>query len=373
MSKSVILLSMSYKKGRIGSVLALLIYLFASLTPSVAAASSVSQSNTGDNPSGAFNVVVSPTSKSLVVRPGGSVSETIQFKNQGLSTENIKLSVMKFSSDNKTGLPVLSTPTAADTYVNWAKFSQTNFSAPPNVWESIKMTISPPSSAAFGYYYAVIFSRNQVNTKSNVANLLGSVASLVLLDVQAPGEVRHTNIAQFSTDHNIYEFLPATFNVKMQNTGNVHVAPRGNIIISKGGKQIATLEVNLAEGNVLPHSSRIFTSQWSDGSPVYQMKKTSNGYAVNSKGKPVTDLSWNNFSFGKLRFGKYNAQLIMVYNDGEGDVSTQAHLSFWVIPWRIIAAIVIVVILLAGGLWTLLIKPLRRKLRTGQGGQTRHN
>lgn len=354
---------MSYKSVRVGAVITLFLYVSVALAPAAAATPAPQVSaGSSSNPNGAFNVVVSPTSEDLVVKPGGTISETLQFKNQGIATENIKISVMKFSSDNKSGLPVLSKPGPKDDYVNWATFSTTSFSAEPNVWVPIKMTISPPKSAAFGYYYAIVFSRSQTNTKSKVANLLGSVASLVLLDVQAPGELRQAKITQFSTDHTAYEFLPATFNVKMQNTGNVHIAPRGNIFITKGGKNVALLEVNLAEGNILPHSSRIFTTDWTDGTPSYKPEKNGSTFVVNSQDKPVTSLVWSNFSYGKLRFGKYHAKLVMVYNDGEGDVSTQANLSFWVIPWRILAAALLLLILIVGGVWALLVQPLRRRI-----------
>lgn len=325
------------------------------------------------NPNGAFNVIISPTAKDLTVKPGGNVSETFQLKNRGIATEHIKISVMKFGSDNKTGLPQLITPGPHDTFINWASFSSTQFDAEPGVWTPVTMTISPPTTAAFGYYYAVVFSRSQSQTPngSHASNLLGSVASLVLLDVQAPGEVRQSEISQFSTDHHINEFLPTTFSVKMKNSGNVHVAPRGNIFITKDGHNVAMLEVNLAEGNILPHTSRIFTAQWTDGTPSYTKKMVNGKYVVDSNDKQLTYLNWNNFSLNKLRFGKYHAMLVMVYSDGKLDVPLKADLSFWVIPWRILAFLLILLVIVIAGVWTLIFRPLRRRLSAKQRGNVK--
>lgn len=322
------------------------------------------------NPDGAFNVVVSPPSIGLQTKPGVSVSTDLQVRNQGLVTEHVKVTLMTFGARGQDGTPQLIDIKPADDFAKWAHFSTTRFDAEPNVWQKVNLTISPPASAAFGYYYAVIFSRDgaEKQVQKKKANLLGAVASLVLLDVQAPGAVRKTKIAEFSTAHKAQEFLPASFVVRLQNTGNTHVAPRGNIFISRGGKNIALIEVNLKKGYILPDSYRKFTADWKDGTPIYKEKTTADGKTVVGKdGKPETKLNWDKFSMSKLRFGKYNAKLVMVYNDGQGDVSNEATLSFWVIPWRIIGGLLLIGIFVAAGLWALIIRPFRRRLNKKPG------
>jgi hypothetical protein len=317
-----------------------------------------------NNPEGAFNIVISPPATALTVKPGGSVATDIKVQNRGLSTEHVKVSLMKFGAYGQEGKPDLKELTPADEFGKWASFSPAKFEAEPNIWKTVRVTINPPKNAAFGYYYAIIFSRDgaQSQAQKKQANLLGSVASLILLDVQAPGAVRKTAIAEFSTAHKVQEFLPQTFAVRMHNTGNVHVVTRGNIIISKGGKNIALLEVNLAKGYILPGSYRKFDAEWKDGTPRY-VTKTADGKVVQDKnGQPITNLSWDNFSMSKLRFGKYEAKLIMVYNDGRSDVSNEAKLSFWIMPWRIIAVIAVIALLVLAGIWAIL-RPLRQRLK----------
>jgi hypothetical protein len=321
-----------------------------------------------NNPDGAFNVVVSPPSLGLEAKPGTTATTDLKIQNHGLATEHVKVTLMKFGAAGQDGTPDLQDLKPGDDFASWAHFSTMHFDAEPNVWKTVKMTISPPASAAFGYYYAVIFSRDgaqQIQPKQ--ANLLGAVASLVLLDVQAPGAVRKANITEFSTAHNVNEFLPVSFVARLHNTGNTHVATRGNIVISKGGKNVALLEVNLNKGYILPNSYRKFINDWSDGTPVYKAKTADGKAVLNKQGQPVNSLVWDKFSVSKLRFGKYTAKLVMVYDDGHGDVSTEATLSFWVIPWRIIGVVVAVGLLLLSSLWISIGRPLSRRLKKNRG------
>lgn len=355
---------MFMRGGIMGSLLVLMSGVF---TPLIYAADA-------NNPDGAFNVVISPPSVGLVVKPGGSVSTDLKIQNHGLSTEHVKVTVMKFGARGQDGTPDLQELKPGDDFAKWASFSENRFDAEPNVWKTVHVNIAPPKSAAFGYYYAVVFSREgaEKHIVKKHANLLGAVASLLLVDVQAPGAVRQAKIAEFSTANKIQEFLPTTFNVRLQNTGNVHVAPRGNIFITKSGKNLALLEVNLKKGYILPKSYRKFTADWTDGTPAYKTE-TADGKVVKDRtGAAVERLDWSNFSTTKLRFGKYDAKLVVVFNDGRGDISTEARLSFWVIPWRIIGGVLIVVLLVLAGLWATLLKPARQRLnKTRRNGKSR--
>ena len=317
------------------------------------------------NPNGAFNIVVSPPSVGTEVAPGGSVTVPIKVQNQGIAPERLKVSLMKFGAQGEDGTPSLSDLEPADTFASWAQFSPATFTAEPGVWQTVNLTIKPPKGAAFGYYYAVIFSRDgaQQTAQDQQASLLASVASLVLVDVTAPGAVRKADIAQFSVPNNVQEFLPVDFTVRLHNTGNTHVAPRGNIIITKGKKQVASLEVNLKKGYVLPNSYRVFKVNWSDGYPVRKLQTANGSVVLNKNDAQVSKLDWSRFNPGKLRMGKYQARLVLVYNDGRGDVATEATLSFWVIPWRIIGVVLLVFIVFGSGLWVIFGAPLRRYLK----------
>lgn len=340
------------------TVVAAVVGLFASVVqmPAVAAAAG-------------FNYNISPPSVAVETIPGEPITVDIRIQNEGTTTENITTKLMKFTPQGDSGIPDLRNLESTDDFGRWATISPATFAAEPNVWETVHLTIKPPKTAAFGYYYAIQFSRaesSQIKERGKY-NVVGSIASLVLLDVKAAGAVRKVNVAEFSTKAKVQEFLPVNFNVKLKNVGNTHVGVRGTISISKNGKQVGQIDVNSSKGYILPNSFRNFTTSWNDGTPLHVAQKDLVGKPViGTDSLPVTKLSWDNFSTSKLRFGKYNARLVMIYNDGKGDVSTEARLSFWVIPWRVIVPLILVSLLVLAGIWALFIRPAYRRFKKKQ-------
>jgi hypothetical protein len=223
------------------------------------------------------------------------------------------------------------------------------------------MTVNVPKDAAFGYYWAVQFEPAANSTKApGAANVRGAVAIFTLLNADAPGAKRTIQVTSFSTEKRTYEFLPVNFSVATHNSGNTHVAPTGNIFIKRGGKQVGVVSINPNGGYVLPGSNRIFTAAWSDGFPVYKPVIGPDGQPVRNKDGTIKQhLVWNFSQVPKLRFGHYTADLLLVYNDGARDIPVSGTLSFWVIPWRIIAFLIVVGGLVALGLWSIFGKAKR--------------
>jgi hypothetical protein len=310
-----------------------------------------------------FAAAISPLPILLNAKPGSTVSSDLRVNNPSAQAERLKVVVKAFSQDGPEGNVTLRDPVSADTFVDWIHFSKTEFDAPPGLWQTVKMTINVPSSAAFGYYFAVEFtSANPAPKTQNGAAVQGAVASFVLLNAQAPGEKRQMQITSFSAGHRFYEFLPADFTVRLHNSGNIFAGASGNIFIMRGSKQVAVLNVNENHGLVLPGSNRQFSVAWDSGFPVYKPVLDSNGLPVKDKaGKLKTKLSWNFSQVSKLRFGHYTAKLALVYNDGSRDVPLNGELSFWVIPWRLVGFILFILLLIAGLITYVVI--LRRRLK----------
>lgn len=311
-----------------------------------------------------FNLVTSPLPINLAAKPGATLKTDIRVKNGGGQTEQLKVSLMKFSAYGEEGKPGIFDRQAGDDYFDWVSFSPATFSAPPNEWITVKMTIKLPSTAAFGYYYAVVFSRDgevqQPDGRQNV--IVGSTAVLVLVDAQVPNAKREASIASFTVEKGTFEFLPAKFSLKIKNSGNVHLIPTGNIFITRGKKAISTISVNSAAGNVLPGSNRIFTSSWDEGFPVYVDKEEGGKVLLDDKGKPIKSLKWDFSKISNLRIGRYTAHAFLAYDNGTSDVPIEATISFWVIPWRLIGIALVVVLLVGIGLWSTM-RNLYKKLR----------
>jgi len=325
-----------------------------------------------------FAASISPLPILLSAKPGTSVSTDLRVNNPSTHDEQLKVVVKTFTQDGPDGTVNLHDPTPADTFINWISFSRTVFDAPPGLWQTVHMTVNVPASAAFGYYFAVEFTQanpSQAQAGTSGTAIQGAVASFVLLNATAPNEVRQLQVTSFSADHRIYEFLPVNFSVHLHNSGNVYATAAGNIFIRRGSKQVGILTVNGNHGLVLPGSNRLFSASWSDGFPVYKTVYGANGQPLTDKnGNPERKLTWNFGQAAKLRFGHYTAQLALVYNDGTRDIPITGTLSFWVIPWRLVGAFIIIVGFMTVGFWS----TFRRfgrfvKRQTKKSGKARHD
>jgi hypothetical protein len=313
-------------------------------------------------PTDGINLQISPLPIELNTKPGASTSTDLRVRNAGSQPEKLQVRLLKVSEDNN-GQVHLTNPTSSDEFVHWVSFDRQTFNAPPSQWQTIKMNISVPKSAAFGYYFAVEYLRAaDVSPQPGKAVAHGAVATFILLNADAPGAKREAQVVAFGADRKSYEFLPANFEVKVKSTGNVHVAPYGNIFIAKGGKQVGVINVNADKGNILPGGSRFFQAAWSDGFPVYSVKSGADGQPLlDKKGQPQRSLKWDFSHANRLRFGHYTAHLVMVYDNGQRDVPMEATLSFWVVPWRLIGIVIGLIALIAALITYIVI--LRRRLK----------
>jgi hypothetical protein len=332
-------------KKALSSWLLALGFFFSIVAPVVSAA---------DIATGRLDLTTSPLPINLSAKPGTSVSTDLRVKNSGPKTEYLKVELLKFKAYGDTGKPQLIDREPGDNYFDWVSFSQSKFYAEPNVWNTIKMTINVPKSAAFGYYYAITFSRvNPPKTNDDrQTTLAGGTSTLVLLEVPVPGAKRSVEVSSFTANRKFYEYLPVSFSITLSNTGQVHVAPSGTLFILRGNKQVAAIPINPDKGNVLPSSTRTFTASWADGFPVYT-NKTENGQVLtDDKGQPIQSLKWDLSKISKLRIGKYTAKLVMVYDDGQRDVPIEGTLSFRVLPWKLLIILFFVLVLAGVGLWS---------------------
>ena len=315
---------------------------------------------------GSLNLVTSPIPISLITEPGSTVSANLRVKNAGTKLETLAVGLMKFGAYGEEGKPKLMEKEKGDDFMDWISFSEKSFDVLPNEWKTISATIKVPKDAAFGYYYAITFSRAQKDavTGPRQTAIVGATATLVLLEVRVPNAKREVEVLEFSADRKFYEFLPVTFTVKLKNKGNVHVAPRGNIFIDKGSKQdLAIVEVNPETGNLLPNSNRIFNTKWTDGFPLYVEKTKDNKTVLDEKGNIVKTLKWDFSQTHKLRWGRYTANMLLVYDDGKRDQAIEGKVSFWIVPWRIFGGGLIIVLLALVGLRSTVANLLRKFTR----------
>ena len=313
-----------------------------------------------------FNVITSPLPIKISTAPGKTVKTELRIKNQGDNPEGIKVGLMKFGATGTSGTPDIYDLGAKDTYGSWVHFAPQQFTAQPGVWNSITMTINVPSDAALGYYLAVTYSPAHQPGVPDTTTLKGSVATLILLEVKTSNEKRDLQLVSFTASHTLYEYLPATFNVKLRNDGNIFISPSGNIFINRGQSQIGTLDLNDAGGSVLPGTYRVFNVPWKDGFPRYQERLVNGKPIPDSHDVPKQSLHWDFTQVNKFRFGKYSAKLLVVYDNGTNDVPMEASVSFWVLPWKIMLVLLVILALVGFGVYTVA-RSAFGKARSGVG------
>jgi len=292
-----------------------------------------------------ITLTTSPVSLNLRIKPGTSNVQTLQFKNGSSIPLPMTVQVKVFGAYGTSGEAAITDPPANNPSASYVSLTPSTFTAQPNVWTAVKMTINLPKSAGLGYYYAIVF-KPTLPTQAPSARsttVKGSNAILVLVDSGSANEKRQVQVTNFSATKHIYQYLPAHFNVTIRNTGNIYLAPSGDIFISRHSDMtdaIANIPFNHAAANVLPNSNRSFQTSWTDGFPLFQQKQLAGQPVTDAKGRPVQQLVWNFSSpLSKFRFGKYYAQLALTYNDGTGNRLVVSQVSFWVVPWELILMI----------------------------------
>jgi hypothetical protein len=346
-------------------------------------------------PTAPLHLTTSPLPITLDTKPGQTVSTDIKVKQSGGDDETLMVKLLKFGAYGATGKPALSDFGPEDVWKNWVKFDKPTFAAPNNVWETEHVTISFPKTAAFEYNYAVEFMRAGDTITPNgggkvTTGLAGGTAVLLLANVESPGAHRSLKLSSFGIEHKFVEFLPDTFDVNLYNDGNVYQEPLGSIFVTQGKNQIASLVFNQAKGNILAGSHRVYKNTWIDGFPHYEVKRDKSGKTVqdrhgtvetalnyglandNSTADPTSDATNTNADMKKesnnplahFRFGKYTARLVAVAEDDYGrDVPITSQITFWVIPWRILLAFLVVVAVFAFAIYTIINNALRRRRR----------
>jgi hypothetical protein len=311
------------------------------------------------------SLTTSPVVVDLNAKPGSPISTSLQVQNNSSTADNITLKLEEFKAYGDNGQAQIFNPPVSDPSLSWVHFSKNSFVAEPGVWQQVTMTIDLPKTAAFGYYYAVLVNPNVSVKEKSTTSVKGSNAIFVLVDASTSGDARKLQASQFVSIKKVYTFLPATFNIKIHNDGNIFVVPTGDVYISRGlnGKTIDSLPINSAGGNVLPESDRVFSAQWNDGFPLYADKRIDNQIVAGKNGKPETQLDWNlSSSISKFRIGKYYAHLELVYNNGTTDVPVNAVVSFWVVPWTLILELIFGLIVIIV-IWRYLSKSMKKMWR----------
>lgn len=308
-------------------------------------------------PKSPLSLTLSPSSLLIETDPNTPVTSSFQVLNTGSKTEHLTVSLLTFSADASGAAPTIRQFSENDLHKDWMTFLPNSFSIEPATWKTVQVSFSPPETAALSYYYAILITRTtSAEVGEGETAIVGAPAMLALTTVRSPLAKQELQLKSFRTTKRVFEFLPVEFEVEVQNTGNIHLAPIGNIFVSSDStKDIGQLQINKTNGLILPGSTRTYTLTWAEGFPLFTPEEKNGAIVVDDRGKPKLRLNWDFSNANLFRFGKFTGHLIFIYDDGQRDIPTEALLTFYVIPWRILAVVGFVGLLLLFGIWV----PLR--------------
>lgn len=306
------------------------------------------------DPDHGFSLQVTPSPLVVTTTPGQTTTAELKIRNSGSDTENLRIEPRGFKINGKTGDINLNETEPAE-ISNWMTFSAPTFTIKSGEWFTEKITFALPKESGFSYSFALIISRQKEPKPISGGRLIhGSVAVFTLVNVDRPGATRQLDVTEFAVTKRVYEYLPATFEIRFKNTGNSIVQPYGNVFIQRGDKDVTPLgilPVNEQRGYILPDIERTLLVSWDGGFPVYKSVSQADGSTKNR-------LTWNWNDASDFRFGRFKAKLVAVYNDGTRDVPITAEITFWVIPWRMLLGFLVFLVILGFGLWSLIRKSI---------------
>jgi hypothetical protein len=258
-----------------------------------------------------LSLTITPPLFQITQSPGTDWNSMLRIVNSNSYDLVVSASATDFHPDGETGNAVLEeTPPAdpADTHrmSGWIRLPLGAITIPRGKTADIPFSIHVPVNADPGGHYAAIMVGTALPGKPSGggSSVSSKVTSLIFFRV--PGEVIEEGVIRdFFAEERMVPTPDASFSLRFENKGNVHLLPQGNIVITNmWGKERGKIVINeeTTFGNVLPQSTRKFAFNWHGES-------------------------------NPLEFGRYSAEATLVYgDDGRKSVFRTAY--FWVIPWK---------------------------------------
>ena len=254
-----------------------------------------------------------PPRLEITTNPGQVITKEIKIRNESNTEKTISTSVRDFIVTDDFGTPLqVETTDQSDnrwTASSWIQISPSQLKLKPGETKSLVLTVIAPDDALAGGHYAVVLHtpQNDVTITQTGAAVQTNVGTLVYITV--PGDItQNASIREFSAPK-FLEYGPVDFKTIITNLSDVHITPAGAInIYNTFGLKSA--QINLDNTNIFPNTSREF---------------------LNTLNR-------------KLMLGRYKAQINATYGTA-GQLLT-ATIFFWVIPYKLIALLLAIILII---------------------------
>ncbi len=315
------------------SVLAILLFGLLPLSTFVSPASAQQGAGQG--------LEISPPLVDVKADPGQVIKTQLKVRNVTKETLVVEAEYNDFVASGEDGSPkILLKDEEQSPYSikDWLSTIPTATLA-PRQQQTFDVTITVPKDASPGGHYGVVrYTGTPADAQGSGVSLSASIGTLMLVrvsgDVQESAKITELFSARDGKKRSLFEYGPVGIVTKIENTGNVHIKPKGTIRVSNMfGKTVQDSQLNPSGGNVLPKSTRKFSQQLNK----------------------------------KLLFGKYKVQADVTYGEENKIISQTA--SFWVIPYKLLAiggALLALLIFLVTRYNKFIVKRSKKKHSNGQ-------
>jgi hypothetical protein len=278
------------------------------LSPGTAAAYTVEKHD--DQVTG--QIVISPTKVELSLDPGDTATSEITLVNRTGEPVTFQFSTEDFEgsldpSQATVFMAEEQSPRGASTWLN-PEVDSIVLDHGETLTMNVEVSV-PPSAEPGGHYAALFASRTTDRYENGSAvKITDRIGTLFLITVS--GAIDEVGTLDAPEVDGFMEYGPVYVGLVFNNEGNVHLKPKGKVVIRNLLGQTVT-EIPVEEWIVLPDSSRRTLVKWDR----------------------------------HYLLGRYSATAEITY--GESNITLLSETSFWVIPWKIILTVILSLLLLA--------------------------
>ncbi|HNW23441.1 MAG TPA: hypothetical protein PKH06_01620 [Candidatus Dojkabacteria bacterium] len=285
-----------------------------------------------------LSIGVAPTSKVLKMSPGEVYSDEIVFWNISQTGDTYKVFISGFEQiENQPGTAIILTPEddakALYSASKWFTTEKDTLYLEPNKNIKLKYSITVPQDATKGEFNAEIFLISQTEFEQIGTGAFTNLAAGTPFLIQIGDEfVENAELLSFISDKKIYEKINVKLLTHIKNIGDTHITPTGEIVIENIFRQeVARLPFNKNNQSLLRDTDGNYEDIWLQSSY----------------------LSPNN----AIALGPLKAKLFVTYRSFQpGFAVLNAETTFWIIPWKIIIAITVTILL------AIIVKAIRKNL-----------
>jgi hypothetical protein len=230
-----------------------------------------------------LSLTVTPPLFQLSIKPGDTWSSSLKVVNTNPRDLTLYASAMNFAPQGEGGrgkfTPITNEDAAyaSHSLARWIEISGDALDIPQGQSKEIPFSVRIPADAEPGGHYAAILVGTRPAEQGGGSHI--AVASYVssLLFIRIGGNASEEgSIREFYTEKTFLQSQDASFVLRFENIGNVHLQPQGDITVyNMWGKERGMIPINQKTdfGNVLPSSIRKFVFEWKGEDSLFEAGK----------------------------------------------------------------------------------------------------